>query len=86
MPDMMEKVKQAVALREKGNFKYDIEVDGGLNRHTIWEAVRAGAEVIVAGSALFSQVDLGYAIDDLRSNAREALAYLEPPSGESEQV
>jgi ribulose-phosphate 3-epimerase len=79
MPDMMEKVKQAVAWREEGGYKYDIEVDGGLDRYTIWDAVRAGAEVIVAGTALFSHADLGHAIQDLRDNAKEALAYLNVP-------
>jgi len=79
MPDMMAKVEEAVALRAEGGFKYDIEVDGGLNNYTIWPAVRAGAEVIVAGTSIFSQVDLGKAIQDLRDNAREAVAYLTTP-------
>jgi ribulose-phosphate 3-epimerase len=74
MPDMMAKVEQAVAWRRAGGFKYDIEVDGGLDKWTIWPAVRAGAEVIVAGTSVFSQVDLGVAIGDLRENARLALA------------
>src|SRR5471030_956671 len=82
MPDMMAKVEQAVAWRREGGFKYDIEVDGGLNRETIWPAARAGAEVIVAGTSVFSQIDLGEAIQDLRVNAQEALAYLNAPPTE----
>ena len=70
----MDKVKQAAAWRREGGFRYDIEVDGGLNRYTIWPAVRAGAEVIVAGTSVFSQADLGAAIQDLRDNAKAALA------------
>jgi len=85
MPDMMSKVRQAVDWRREGGFRYDIEVDGGLNRSTIWDAVRAGAEVIVAGTSVFSQLDLGYAIQDLRDNAREALAYLNEPPVEEER-
>ena len=59
MENMMPKVRRPCDLRAEGGFKYDIEVDGGLDRYTIWPAVRAGAEVIVAGTAVFSQVDLG---------------------------
>jgi len=80
MENMMPKVKEAVELRQKGGFKYDIEVDGGLDKYTIWHAVRAGAEVIVAGTAVFGQPDAGQAIQDLRENAREALAYLSAPA------
>ena len=85
MPDMMAKVQEAVALREELGLNYDIEVDGGLNKFTIWEAVRAGAETIVAGTSVFSQVDVGHAIQELRDNAKQALAYLnEPPPPPSE--
>jgi ribulose-phosphate 3-epimerase len=79
MEDMMPKVEEAVRLREAGGYKFDIEVDGGLDPYTIWSAVRAGAEVIVAGTSVFSKVDLGEGVKDLRDNARDALAYLEQP-------
>ena len=78
MPDMMAKVELAAAWRNEGGFKYDIEVDGGLDNYTIWPAVRAGAEVIVAGTSIFSQADAAQAIKDLRENARLALRHLEP--------
>lgn len=74
MPDMMAKVKQAADWRKEGRFKYDIEVDGGLDKASIRPAVQAGAEVIVAGTAVFSHADVGQAIRDLRDNARQALA------------
>ncbi len=79
MPDMMAKVREAVAIRQQNNYKFDIEVDGGLDKYSIWDAVRAGAEVIVAGTAVFGQADVGKAIQELRDNAKEALAYLNPP-------
>ncbi len=84
MPDMMAKVREAVEIREKHGYRYDIEVDGGLDAYTIWDAVRAGAEVIVAGTAVFGQVDLAQAIQNLRNNARDALAYLNPPQDAAE--
>jgi ribulose-phosphate 3-epimerase len=83
MEDMMPKVQEAVRLREEGGYTFDIEVDGGLDPYTIWPAVRAGAEVIVAGTSVFSHIDLGYAVHELRDNARQALAYLEQPPAES---
>jgi ribulose-phosphate 3-epimerase len=73
MPQMLEKVKEAAALREAGNYKFDIEVDGGLDKYTIWPSVQAGAEVIVAGTAIFSQPDAELAIREMREAAAKAL-------------
>jgi ribulose-phosphate 3-epimerase len=83
MPEMLEKVRQAVELRRQGNYTFDIEVDGGLDKYTVWDAARAGAEVIVAGTAVFSQVDAELAIREIRDGVREALAYLNPQSAET---
>jgi ribulose-phosphate 3-epimerase len=44
-----------------------IEVDGGVNNATISEISRAGADVFVAGSAIFNTADYRQAIDGLRS-------------------
>ena len=84
MEDMMPKVEEAVRLRKQGNFKFDIEVDGGLDPYTIWPAVRAGAEVIVAGTSVFSHMDLAAAVQELRDNAKQALDYLDEPPSEEE--
>jgi ribulose-phosphate 3-epimerase len=83
MKDMMPKVQEAVRLREEGGFKYDIQVDGGLDGQTIWEAVRAGAEVIVAGTSVFKYADLAGGVQELRDNAKQALDYLDNPDGGS---
>ena len=48
----------------------DVEVDGGISASTIQGAARAGANVLVAGSALFKHKDgLGAAVQELRSLA-----------------
>jgi ribulose-phosphate 3-epimerase len=78
MEEQLEKVKEAVELRRAGGYNFDIEVDGGLDKYTIWPAVRAGAEVIVAGTAVFGQVDAELAIREMRQGAKDALAYLNP--------
>ena len=53
MVDMLQKVQwlKEQKAQEKGNFL--IEIDGGINRSTAVEAVKAGAEVLVAGTAVF---------------------------------
>lgn len=62
MPDMMPKVK---ALRERYP-EMNIEVDGGLSEKTIDVAADAGANVIVAGSAVFGAEDPSQVIKALR--------------------
>jgi ribulose-phosphate 3-epimerase len=79
MPEMMDKVRQAVEWRTLGKHDYDIEVDGGLDMYTIVPAVEAGAEVIVAGTAVFGKPDLKEAIQNLRDSAGYALYRKEHP-------
>jgi len=48
-----------------------LEIDGGIDCKTIGRAARAGADVFVAGTAIFKQLDYAAAIADLRQAARE---------------
>lgn len=59
MPDVMAKVREAWRLKEENGYRYEIEVDGGINRHTAKICVEAGASVLVAGNALFGLADMG---------------------------
>jgi ribulose-phosphate 3-epimerase len=52
--EMLPKVQQTRALFEKSNNPVDIQVDGGVNSSTASEVIQAGANVLVAGSAIFS--------------------------------
>lgn len=61
MPEMMEKVK---VLRPR--FNGMISVDGGVNAETAAHAVQAGADILVAGTAVFGNPDRGLAIKKLR--------------------
>ena len=61
MPEMMDKVKN---LRKK--FSGLISVDGGVNNETVGVVRESGADVIVAGTAVFGQKDRGQAIRMLR--------------------
>jgi ribulose-phosphate 3-epimerase len=53
MPDMMGKVRRAAAWRAERNLSYRIEVDGGVDPKTAPVCREAGADVFVAGSAVF---------------------------------
>ncbi len=61
MPEVLPKIK---ALRSR--FGGDIEVDGGINKETSRQVVEAGANVLVAGTAVFGQKDAKKAIEELR--------------------
>lgn len=69
MPEILWKVRE---LREKAPEGFDIEVDGGINKETISEVARAGANVFVAGTAIFDTPDVAAAIKNLRQRAQEA--------------
>ncbi len=69
MADMMSKI---VSLREeckKRNIDLDIQVDGGISLSTVETAAEAGANVLVAGSAIFGSDDPKETISLLRSKA-----------------
>ncbi len=57
IPQCLRKVETLDALRRTRGFEFLIEVDGGINRNTIHSALAAGADVIVAGSAVFTAAD-----------------------------
>ena len=62
-------IEKASKLKRENGFKYEIEVDGGLNDVTVKKAARAGAEVIVAGNYIFKSGDYKRTIDSLRVSA-----------------
>ncbi|RRD77413.1 ribulose-phosphate 3-epimerase [Alloprevotella sp. OH1205_COT-284] len=57
IPSMVEKTRKLKQLLERNNSKALIEVDGGVNRETGRLLVEAGADVLVAGSAVFNAAD-----------------------------
>jgi ribulose-phosphate 3-epimerase len=50
-----------------------IEVDGGLKGNNTWQVLEAGANAIVAGSAVFNTPDYATAIDGIRNSRRPEL-------------
>ena len=67
IPSSLNKIKQLKALREENNYNYEIEVDGGINEDTSKKCLEAGADVLVAGSYIFSHNNRKEAIDSLRN-------------------
>ena len=70
MPETLTNVQQAVAYRAEKGLHYRIEVDGGVNADTAAMVAKAGAEILVAGSAVFGKADYAAAIAAIRDAAR----------------
>ncbi|WP_018932716.1 ribulose-phosphate 3-epimerase [Gracilibacillus lacisalsi] len=67
IPEVLDKVRQAVQWREELDLSFEIEVDGGVNEETAKQCVEAGVDVLVAGSAIFNEKDRASAIQKLRN-------------------
>ncbi|HEY2614645.1 MAG TPA: ribulose-phosphate 3-epimerase [Chthoniobacterales bacterium] len=65
-PEMMEKVRRAKAWRDGRKAKMHIEVDGGINPETAGLSLENGANIFVAGTAIFGAKDYRAAIQALR--------------------
>ncbi len=68
MADQLEKIRAIRALLKERGLRCELEVDGGINAETAPLAVEAGADVLVAGSAVFGKSDRRAAIAALRGN------------------
>jgi len=55
--DALEKLRRARRDIDEGGLQCDLEIDGGIDLHTAPEAAAAGANVLVAGSAIFATPD-----------------------------
>lgn len=57
IPGAVHKIRRLAEMRLARGLNYRIEVDGGVGLETVAEVVRAGAEILVAGSAVFEHGD-----------------------------
>ena len=71
MPEVLDKVR---TLRGLLGPHQRLQIDGGIDPQTIGDAVKAGADTLVAGSAIFGHNDPGAAFADLRRLALSAAA------------
>ena len=66
IPNALRKIEALAQIRERRNLSFRIEVDGGVDLTTVGDVVRAGADLLVAGNAVFGH-------GDIRENARQLL-------------
>ena len=66
IPNSLNKISALVRMRTERKLDFRIEVDGGVNLETVSDIVKAGADLLVAGDAVFGH-------GDIRANAAELL-------------
>jgi ribulose-phosphate 3-epimerase len=71
LPHALEKLAALAAFRENRSRPLRLGVDGGVSLSTIGPAAAAGAEMIVAGSAVLRSNDYARAIQELEQTARD---------------
>ena len=57
MPEVLNKIKELVDIREKDKLSFDIEIDGGINFDNSKLAIKAGANILVSGTTIFKSND-----------------------------
>lgn len=68
IPESLDKIRQLKAMIDTANVSVDIQVDGGIYTHNVEQVIEAGANIIVAGSAIFK--------GDTANNTKEMLEIL----------
>lgn len=66
--ETLPKIKQLDELRKEKQYRFELEVDGGVNIETAKLCTDAGADVLVAGSAIFNKEDRQEAIAKIRES------------------
>ncbi|MEO0759360.1 MAG: ribulose-phosphate 3-epimerase [Cyanobacteria bacterium J06648_16] len=68
IPSVLPKIRQLRQMCDERGLDPWIEVDGGLKAHNTWQVLDAGANAIVAGSAVFKAPDYAEAIEGIRNS------------------
>jgi len=67
IPNVLPKIERVSQIVREKNLQVEIEVDGGINKETAKQCIEAGANVLVAGSAIYNQKNRKEAISQLRN-------------------
>lgn len=73
IPGALEKVRKLATMRTAKGLNYRIEIDGGVSLNNAAEIVRAGAEILVAGNAVFGKGNVKDNVKNLLKAANEAM-------------
>lgn len=73
IPAALDKVRKLGTMRTAKGANFHIEIDGGVSLENIGEIVRAGAEIVVAGNAVFGSGDPRRNVANLLRTAKEAM-------------
>ncbi len=74
LPNSLEKIRQLRRLREECRLAFRIEVDGGVGLENLSDLVRAGAEILVAGTSVFHSPDPAATVREMLKAAQLAVA------------
>ena len=55
MPEVLDKIKKLKKIKDENNFKFNIEVDGGINFSNSKIVLEAGADILVSGTTVFKE-------------------------------
>ena len=66
IPSVLKKIKALKKMIVEENLHVDIQVDGGINKETASQVINAGANILVAGSAIYGSDDIKKSIEELR--------------------
>lgn len=72
IPGMVPKIRQLRQMCDERGLDPWIQVDGGLKANNTWQVLEAGANAIVAGSAVYGAPDYAQAIEAIRNSKRPA--------------
>jgi len=57
MPEVLDKIRELKKIKDKGQYRFDIEVDGGINFSNSKIVLEAGADILVSGTTVFKEND-----------------------------
>lgn len=72
IPQSLDKIKKLKQMIDAKNYNVDIQVDGGVSVDNIHDIVTAGANIVVAGSAIFGKDNIQKSVSDLRDSAEQS--------------